>query len=233
MNFGTVKTRMLLAGGNLQSGHPVYTYANNLVNDGLRFMIMRASQKYPNFQLFPEHVDTEWTDVTVADQNYLALPSDSIAIQRVFSLDSSSAPNLNNANWRVVSFIEPQAFDQLTKPTTQQNYPFQYTIREKRIYLWPTPRTGYTTYVKIDGIQDEPDMSSSSDTPRTDARWHPAWLDCASHLLCNDLGYADDATRFLASADLKIEAIGASMIGLRRANIKQNVRVIGTPKGGI
>lgn len=227
MNFGTIKTRLALNAGNLQSSHPQYAYLNNYANDGLRLMISRASAKFPNYQLFPEHKDVEWTDVTVADQNYLSLPSDHIAIQRAFSLDSSTAPNMSNAGWRLLSYVDPKAFDQLSKPTTDLQYPAVYTVREGRIYFHPTPRATKTTYVKIDGIEDEPDMSSSSDTPRTNIRWHPAWLDFASYLLLTDMGWDDDAKRFLAAGDEKIAIVGASMVGLRLANINKRIRIVG------
>ena len=231
MNFTTLKARVQLNAGNMQSTHPLATYVPNYVNDGTRMVIMRASMKFPNFELFPEHKDVEWTDVTVADQDYLTLPTDQIAIRSCFSSDSSTAPNLNNTGWRLLTYMEPEAFDQLGRPTTQIAYPTNWTLRENRVYLYPTPRATKTAYVKLDGIQDEPDMSAGTDTPRTHIRWHPAILDFASHLLLNDMGWVEDAKRFKDSADDKINTIGGSMMGLRRANVKRAVRISGAPRG--
>lgn len=180
--------------------------------------------------MFPEHRDVEWYDVTIANQNYLSLPTDQIAAQRAYSLDSSTAPNLNNADWRELTYIEPREFDQLEKPTTQSAYPSSFTLREGRIYVHPTPRTSYTTYIKVDGIQDEPDMSASGDTPRTHARWHPAILDLATYMLLTDMG-RDDADRFLKAADEKIAMVGGSLVGLRRATTQRVVRIAGAPRG--
>ncbi len=230
MNFGTFKTRLALNAGNLPTTHPFYTYLGAIVNDSLRGFILRASAKYPNFQLFAEHKDIEWTDVTVADQMYLTQPTDQIVPQRVYSLDSSTAPTMANSQWRLVGYIEPEGFDQLNKSTTNLAYPTQWMAREGRIYLYPTPRTTKTTYIKVDGIQDEPDMSIATDTPRTNVRWHPAILDYASSVLCTQLGWDDDAQRFLKSCDDKLVTVGGAMVDLRRGLLKKTVQIKGAPR---
>lgn len=231
MNYTTLQARVALIAGNMATTHPQYGNLGQFVNDGMHFLVQRSSLKFPNYELFPEHKDIEWTDLTIADQRYLALPTDQIAIQRVFSLDSSSAPNLNNSNWRPVSYIEPQAFDVLPKTTTITGYPSLFTLREGRVEFNPTPRTSWTTYVKIDGIQDEPTLSSGTDSPRSHARWHPAMVNCAAYLLLTDMGWHEDAQKQLNAADEQIGTIGGSMIGLRKAQIRRTVRVAGTPRG--
>lgn len=231
MNNQTLKARLLLNAGNLQSSHPQYTYAQNFINDGIRLMVTMASAKFPNLSLFPEYTDTEWTDVTVADQNYLAVPTDMFAPQRVFSSDSSTSPTLANTGWRLLVWLDPQAFDQLPKPTTQLAYPSLWTAREGRIYLHPTPRTTKTTYIKVDGIEDEPDMSGNTDTPRANVRWHPAILDCASHLIWNDLGDYERATQYFDAAEKKVGLVGAAMAGMRRAMVNKSITVAGMPRG--
>lgn len=231
MNFSTLKTRLLLNAGNMQSTHPLASYAGQYVNDGNRFMVARASRNYPNYQLFPEHSDYYWTpSVTVADTNTVALPSDSLVVQRVYSADSSTLPNLNNQQWRLLSYSDPEDFDQMSRPTTMTSYPVLWTQRKGNIELWPTPRTGKTTYIKMDGIDDEPDMTNATDVPRVNARWHPAIIDCASHLICNDMGWVEDAQRFLDAADQKIAMVGASLVGLRAANFKRCAYVSGAPR---
>lgn len=234
MNYGTFKSRLLLACGHMKATHPLAAVTNgggDFVNAGVKFMILRASQKYPNFELFPEHKDVEWTDITIVDQNYLILPNDAMAVQRAFSLDSATSPNLNNTNWRELSYTEPRAFDLLSKTTSTVQYPAQWTIREGRIYFNPTPRTTKTTYVKIDGIQDEPDMSSSTDSPRMHARWHSAILHASTYLMMSDLGWHDDAAKHLALADEEITSVAVPLIGMKRQNIRRQVRVGGAPKG--
>jgi hypothetical protein len=226
-----MKTRLALVANNMQTSDPFYAYLDDHINQALRLLPLRASRLFPNYSLFPEHKDIEWTDVTVVDTNYLALPSDQIVIQRAYSLDSSSAPNLNNADWRELTWVSPKEFDQYEKPTTQEAYPSVFTLREGRIYFHPTPRTGYTTYVKIDGIQDEPELSADGDTPRMHSRWHPAILQLAAYFLFDDMGWAEQADRKLKAADEQISTIAASLVGLRHANTHRVMRVAGTPRG--
>ena len=229
MNNATFKTRLALNAGNLPSSHPMFPYLQNYINDGIREMITRASARFPNFQLFSELRDIEWIDVTIVDQDYLVLPSDGFAIQRAFSLDSPTAPTIANAGWHLLTYLEPQEFDQLVKSTTSLAWPTLWTQREGRIYLNQTPRTSWTTYMKIDGVQDEPDMVNAGDVPRTNIRWHPAILDLASHLLLTDMGWPD-AQRFLDAADEKIGNVGASVMGTRRLNTRRSIRMAGMPR---
>ncbi len=230
MNFGNFKTRGAKNAGNMQTTHPYYTDIGDIVNASLRLFIMRASAKFPNHQLFPELKDIEWTDVTVANQMYLTQPTDQLIPQRVYSFDSATAPTMANAQWRLLGFIEPEGYDQLSKSTTDLAYPSQWTSREGRIYLHPVPRTTKTTYIKVDGIQDEPDMSIATDTPRTNVRWHPAILDYASSMLLTNLGWDDDAARFLKSCDDKLVTVGGAMIDLRRSLLKKTIRITGAPR---
>lgn len=233
MNLSTFKTRLLLNAKNLKSSHPFVSNTNggaDYINAGQKFFILRAAQRYPNYELFPEHKDTEWVDVTIADQNYMTLPSDGVVWYRFFSADSSSNPNLSNTNWREVGYIEPRAFDLLAKPTTDLSFPFQWTLREGRVYMNPTPRTNKTTYVKLDGIQDEVDLVNATDTPRTNVRWHEAILACGSYLLLTDLGWHDDAAKQLEKADQIIQT-APSLMGLRRQNMRRTMKVQGAPRG--
>lgn len=234
MILSTFKTRLRYNCGNIPTTHELVTGTNgggDFINEALRYMLLRASQRYPNFELFPEHKDVEWTDITIIDQNYLALPNDQIAIQRVSVLESATVPNLNNSDWRPLSYIEPVAFDQLEKPTTTLQYPALFTLREGRVYVHPTPRTTKTTYIKLDGIQDEVDLTAAGDSPRTHSRWHPAILDIATHLMKNALNHSD-ADQWLDKADEKIMTIGASMVGLRKAQYKRSINIAGAPRGG-
>lgn len=230
MNLGTYKARLALNCGNLRSTDPWYPYLAQYASDALRLMPIRASEKFPNYQLFPEYKDIEWEDVTVADAQYLLLPSDSLAIQRVFSLDSATPPNLNNANWRLVTFIDPKNYDQQTKATTQIAYPGNWTQREGRLYLLPTPRASKTTYVKIDGIQEEVSLTDDSQVPRMHERRHPAWLDYGCFLLASDRDMVDMAQKYLGDCDAKIkEAVGA-IVGLRKAQVRRTIRIAGMPQ---
>ena len=231
MNNTTIQARVALNAGNMPTVHPLYTYIQQYVNDGIRLMVAQSSVRFPNFDMFPEYKDVEWTDITIADQAYLLLPNDQLIPQRVFSSDSSTAPNLNNTAWRVVIPATPQEYDQWNKDTTNIAWPSNYMVREGRLYLWPTPRTGKTTYIKIDGVQDEPDMSAPGSSPRCAARWHPAIIDFASHLICNDLGWDAEAQKFFQAGDAKVQLFGASFVGGRRANIRRAIRIKGAPRG--
>lgn len=229
--FATFKTRLALIANNMPSSDPHYSYLGAHVNAAVKLLPLRASTRFPNYQLFPEHKDIEWTDITIVDQNYLALPTDQIAVQRAYSLDSSTSPNLNNSDWRELAYVTPREFDQYEKPTTQTGYPSVFTLREGRIYVHPTPRTDWTTYLKIDGIQDEPDMSADGDSPRTHSRWTPAILKLSAYFLFDDLRMHEEAERNLKAADEQIGTIGASLIGLRNGNLHRVMRVAGTPRG--
>lgn len=226
MNFLQFKTLVALNADNLKTSHPRYSLLGDYVNDGVRMFIMRASLKFPNLQIFPEHKDIEWDDVTVANQRYLPLPSDQFAIQRVFSADSASVA-FADATWRPLSYISPKGIDQLPKSTTNVQYPTLYTQREGNIEFFPIPRTGKTTRIKIDGIGDEPIMTADLDVPRTHFRWHRAIACEASALLLNDMGMPDDAKRHLDEVDQILSTVGATILGMRRVQIHRKVHVRG------
>lgn len=239
MDFQTFKARLALNCGNLPSSHPLYTYLGAITNDAIRFMAARAMSKYPNSQLFPEYRDIDDISVvTTNGANAYTIPTQFLVVERVFSADSSSAPTDANTNWRPVWYMDPNAFDQLNKPTTQLQYPANYTFKanvttgnnsftDAKLYVWPTPRTGNLTYLKLSGIAGENDLVDATDVPYAHARWHPAILDYASHLMWNDLGSPDDAARYLASGDMKLQTAADGLIGMRRYQLKKRVRVAG------
>lgn len=232
MNFLQFKTLLALNADNMKSSHPRYAYLGDYVNDGLRMFIMRASLKFPNFQVFPEHKDIEWDDVTVANQRYLALPSDQFAIQRVFSADSASVAFVD-ATWRPLSYISPKGLDQLTKSTTNVQYPTLYTQREGNVEFYPIPRATKTTRIKIDGIGDEPIMTADLDVPRTHLRWHRAIAAESSALLFNDMDMPDDAKRHLDEVDQILSSTGTTIMGMRRTQIHRGVKVRGMRAFGV
>lgn len=227
MNFLAFKTRLALNADNMKSSHPRYAYLGDYVNDGVRMFIMRASLKFPNFQLFPEHKDVEWDQLTVADQRFLALPSDSFAIQRVFSADSATVA-FADATWRPLSYIDPLGYDQnqMTKSASNVQYPTLFTQREGQIEFFPIPRTGKTTRVKIDGIGDEPVMTADGDTPRTHLRWHLAILCEATAILRTDMEMPDSAKAWRDEEDQHLSSTGATIMGMRRAGIKRTVKTL-------
>lgn len=203
---------MALNLGNMQSTHPYYSSIGAYVNDALNKIPLHAITAAKNLELFPE-LATKWTTSTVVDQAWLDLPNDSLAVQVVYSFDSSTAPDLSSVNRQPVSYVSPGDYELLPKASTNTGYPRLYSQQGNRLLLSPTPRTGYLTYLLVSGIQQEPELSADGDTPVMDKRWHSAIADYACYLLATDLGW-DDAGRFLASCDQKI-ATSVSMAGLR------------------
>lgn len=226
LSFLQLRTRVALNCGNMQATHPYYASIGGYVNDGLNKVLLHAvNSTARNFELFPE-LSTKWTNLTVADQAYLSLPGDALAVQMVYSFDSPSAPNLSSDDRLPVSYVGQDDYELLPKATQLNGYPRLFTQQGNRLYLSPTPRTGYLTYILVSGIQQEPELSNDADVPVMDKRWHSAIADYASYLLATDLGWPDDAARFMASCDQKIASC-ISIMGLRGKRVVLVMRAEG------
>lgn len=228
MDFNTCKTRAALNCGNMQSSDPFYTYLGDYVNAALNAMVLRSLTKARvNLNLFPE-LRTDWTEITIVDQNYLALPSNLLVVDSVLSFDSSTAPTMATSAQTPMTYLSWRDFQNLPKETTVTGYPRIWTRYNNRLYIWPTPRTGYTSYIHLLGLKKEPELSGATDSPAIPELWHDAWLYMACYKICVDKGWGEDATRFLVACDTEITQ-SIDLVGLDNAQKHGRIRIEGDP----
>lgn len=229
LSYVTMRTRVALNLGNMQSSHPFYTYIGSYVNDALNGLPLRAvNMGARNYELFPE-LQEKWTVLTTQDQAWVDIPTTTpcLAPQMVYSFDSSTAPNLSTSDRKPVVWVSQNDYELMPKSTTITGYPRLYTAESTKLYLHPTPRSGYTTYLLIKGVKAEAELSADGDLPVVDKRWHSAIVDYACALLAADMGWAEDSARFLASCDQKITAC----LPLRGLRNRRTAVIVTTPEG--
>ena len=97
INFSTMKTRVALRLGNMQSSDPFYTYLGDWVNDAANRVILRALSRNAKRKegMFPELQSFWRSDATTANVGYIAYPTDCLWIDRLYSFDSSTAADEN------------------------------------------------------------------------------------------------------------------------------------------
>lgn len=236
-NRSQVISRVALRCGNLQTTDPWYTTfleptgaaANSVVNSALDFLVLRTLAKNrKKLNLFPELREV-WTSnaTTTNDTAYVSLPDNILIVTDVFSFDSSTAPTHSTSTRKEMRELD-SFNDWLLMSKTQTGYPRSWVRHGERIYLHPVPDTSYLTYYEIIGIAKETRLTGSSDTPRLNTLWHEAWVDAATYLMADAMGFRDDADAALVALDQKItNTIG--IIGLEESSGESFSKVYGDP----
>jgi hypothetical protein len=214
-----MKTRVALALNNLQSSDPWYSYLGDHCNEAANAVILLAiSKDRKNVNLFPELRNIRWTDITVNNQGYLAKPSNLLVLDSVNCTRSSSAYDASRSTeYPLIEEPDQTRFGLLSKATTTVGYPTIYHDAASSILLWPTPTTAYLSRVLVRGIKKETALSGDSDTFAMNELWHPVVIDYATYLTANRMGWAEEAERFLTSAEKRVtQTIDLLSLGKRR-----------------
>ena len=230
MNFGQLKTDVGTMLGAMQSSDRFYSSIGDWINHALVAVPERAiTDAQANMSHFPE-LRSSWSDVTIADQQYLELPNNLLVIDSVYSFDSASENAIGDDNQRLLAWINYRTM-QLVRKGTIAAWPTMWSRSGKRIYFNPTPRTGKTTYVHILGLRKEQELSSDSDEPVLDAGWHHAVAFYAAYLGASKRGWHEDAEKYLLAADREI-AQRVAAVGLENAQKSHKINIAGDPSKG-
>jgi hypothetical protein len=228
MNFGVLKTRTALSLGNLQSSDPFYSYLGDWVNSGQRAVVVRTlSKARRSFNLFRELME-KWTAVTSLNDLRVAVPDDCLVIERVYSFDSSSAPDLDDDTVKLMAEIPISKFDILSRDTSISGYPRLWSRDGDFINIYPTPRTGKTTYLLVRGVGDVNTLANSGDEPIIKERWHDAILFYACYVGALELNRVDEAQKWLDACDRHIMQT-IDILGLESSSGENVVKIEGDP----
>jgi hypothetical protein len=228
MTYLQLKTRVALNLGNLQSSDPFYTYIGSWVNSAQRAVVTRTlSKARRSFNIFRELVD-KWTAVTAVNELRVDVPADLLVIEKVYSFDSSSAPDLDDDTVKPMAEIPLHKFDILSRDTSISGYPRLWSRDGDFINVYPTPRTGKTTYLLLRGIGDVEAMSADGDDPIIKERWHDAILFYACYLGALELNRVDEAQKWLDACDRHIMQT-IDIMGLESSSGENVVKIEGDP----
>lgn len=207
IDFSTMKTRVALRLGNMQSSDPFYSYLGNWVNDAANRVVLRALSRNAKRKeaMFPE-LQSKWrTDATTNGVEYVSMPSDCLWITDVFSFDDDAAADESrDKRYVMVEVPSQRTWELLDKSTDTVGYPRRWRRFSTRIQLHPVPTTTYLTKLLVLGFAEESDLSGNTDTFVIDQRWHPAIVDYAVYLGATELGWGDDAEAALKACDRQI-----------------------------
>lgn len=209
MNLGDVKTEVALMLGNLHTSDPLYASLGTYANRALHRVITTAvGPNRPRPNLFPE-LNTSWVSPnTTAGQNYLTLPTDKLAITEVFSFDEDGAITTSTMRGLPMKWVPREQFEVIVRDSSVVGYPRIWTMKGKRIYVWPTPSAAYVTQLHLYGLMKEPTLSANSDEPQINAMWHGAWVNFTAALMARAKRWHDDADAFQKAA---LEEIAAAV----------------------
>ena len=207
INFSTMKTRVGLRLGNMQSSDPFYTYLGDWVNDAANRVILRALSRNARRKeaMFPE-LQKKWrSDATSAGVEYVDYPSNCLWMNQVYSFDSSSAADESRDKRYAMSEVANQdTWELLDKTTSTTGYPRRWRRYGNRVQIHPVPTASYLTKLLLLGFGEEADLSGSSDVFNMDYKWHPAVIDYAVYLGAKDMGWVEDAKEALEACDRQI-----------------------------
>jgi len=208
INFTTMKTRVKLRLGNMQTSDPFETYVDEWVNDAANRVILRALTLNAKSKqnLFPE-LESKWrTDATTAGTEYIAYPADCLWIDSVFSFDSSTATDENRDPRYVMTEIADQrTWELLDKTTSTVGQPRRWRRFSNRIQVHPVPDSNNLTKLLIIGFAEESDLSGDTDVFTIDYKWHPAIVDMAVYLGAVEMEWTETAATALMAVDRRLQ----------------------------
>lgn len=225
-----MKLRVMRNLSNAQSSHPVISndlqaFINEAAN---RVVLMAAAKDRRAANIFPELRNFGTSGITVNAQDTLAIPATILVLESVNITKSTSAyASGTQTEYPVYEMPDAQMFGQLNKTTT--GYPTQWIRSGANILLWPTPTTAYLTRVVFRGIRRESDLSQDADVLTMDYIWHPAVIDYASYLGANELGWDDDAQKWLNACEKKVTEC-LNLVGLERQKNNTSIEIGGMPR---
>lgn len=200
MTFDQLQRFVAQQADNLQTSHPLYKWVTGDSGTSTPSLINLAANRLIRMQpqKFPEMVASWTLGPTVANQNYLTLPADYIALWTVICAHKATAPNWSSDRGYPVTFVQPAEFDVLSKDTSVTGYPIICTKKGKQIFVWPTPDSAHIDYLRTHGLMEETALSDSSASFYLNPDWHPVIGRLAASMLQEMLGNYDKSTALLA-----------------------------------
>ena len=184
---------------NLGQRDDISTYVDDWIN--YAYLDLCTKTRFWNLQIpkkfmFPELDETDETD-TVDGTQYIAIPSDCLAIYSIWNVDEDQ--KLTRINRRQY-IVKPGRED-----TDEEGPPTKYVRTGAYIYLYPTPDDAYTlrTYYR-----KRPAVLTGTDTTVIGAEWDEPILDLATIKGMLKLRMYDDFKMWKGEW---IESVGAKM----------------------
>lgn len=203
MDFLMMQRFVALGCGNMKSGHPLYTWITGSGVTTPSVINMAANRL---IRMFPEkitEIPAAWTiGPTVANQNYLNLVSDTIAVYNVVCAHSSTTPNWNTGESFPLTKVSVEELDLLEKSTT--GYPTVWAKRGYQIFLHPTPTTTYLDHIRVYGLMEEVALDSDNDEFYINDAWHPVICKIAASIIEELRGNFKKAAALLDAAKSEV-----------------------------
>jgi hypothetical protein len=225
--FSTMKTRVALNVGNMQSSDPWYSYLGDFINEASNRVVLTAVSKDRRAgNCFPSLKTGRWYDVTVNNQGYLTLPTTLLALDSVTCTRSTSAYNPSSSTEYPVIETDTAKFSLFPKDAT--GWPAQWVRSGTQILIWPTPTTDYLSQIVVRGMRREADLSNNADVLTMDPMWHPTVIKCATALVMEARGWDDQAPIWWGAVDRDVTST-LNLLGLERLRDNSRVTIAGAP----
>lgn len=235
IQFSAMKTRVRKNLNNLPADHVIwveYGLGGDFVNEGANRLILHSvSMDRRAANCFPELQNRRWSDTTVANQNYLALPDNLLVLESATytKLTTTYDPSAQT-EYPMVEMPNPELFAFLVK--TAKGWPQLWRRAGKRFEYWPTTSsspTDYRTKVVLRGLRKEDALTSDSQTFEMSDLWHPTIVKCATAIAADQLGRTEVAKEWWGQVDRDVTAT-LNLLGLERINDNVRVEIAGMPR---
>ena len=231
MNFGEMKTRVRLQLGNLPVNHAFYTEVDGWVNDAIRDLPRRLIVTgYEPRNLFPE-LERSANATVVLDQSWIELPDPCLAPLEVFAFRTEAVVNNDNDRTYPINRIDWEEYEVLDKSTANAWWTRLWCWRTSKIFLYPTPRTGYHDTLKLYYMYDHQDFTTDGQTPTLNPRWHRAVTDLSCAYGEAAQNHPQRASFWEEQADARVKKALDAM-GVSMARAPRTVAIYDEPKQG-
>lgn len=229
ITFLTMRTRVALNAGNLQSNDPHYAYVDENVNDAAnQIVLMAISKDKANVNCFPELQRRRWHDVTVNNQGYLNKPTNLLVLDSVsMTKTTTSYDPSRHTEYPIIEEPDQSVFGTFSKASTTVGYPTRWCEASESILLWPTPTTAYLTRVVVRGIREEATLSADGDTLVMNPRWHPVVIEYATHLTWKQMGEHEEADKWLLATEKRMTQV-IDLYGLAKRKNRLQINIAGS-----
>lgn len=219
--FSTMKTRVQLNVGNMQTSDPFYTYVGDQINEASnRVLLMAVAKDRRAMNSFPELKTRRWVDVTLNNQGYLQLPTTLLVLDSVTCTRSTATYNASTTTEYPMTEATVDNFALYDRTAT--GWPSQWVRSGISLLIYPTPTTAYLSQIVLRGIRQEADLSGNADVLTMDPKWHPTVIKAATAIAMEARGWHDDAAKWWDMVERDVTST-INLVGLER--VKDSVKV--------
>lgn len=229
MTLGELKNRIIKRMGNLDSQDLFYDNLGGYANGAVIELITRAAGRdRSTMSLFPEQRYRWKTVTTTADEETVALPSDLLVLDKVYSYDSTvtagvpAAPADADVRREVIEVTEHE-FDIRTRRTG--DYPDSYCQVGTDLLVDPIPDADHVTYLLITGIKLPAEVVEDGSDMPVKSMWDEALVDFGSALAAIDQGWSEDAAAWMAAGLAKVQrSLSYVAMGNKRKSARLRIK---------